>query len=111
MDAKEDHELMGRHFNQWAANERTHWISEHDAAYQGFMAAWEQQAQRHMDAEGVALAIRWYLRCNFMSLKEAAERFEVSSAYLSAIQNGEKSPPDWLLEKIGRRRQAVYVNA
>ncbi|CBV41997.1 hypothetical protein [Halomonas elongata] len=44
MDAKQDHERMCAAFDEWVKDENTHWLSEHDAAYQGFMAAWEMRS-------------------------------------------------------------------
>ncbi|MBR9878640.1 MAG: hypothetical protein GYB17_03900 [Gammaproteobacteria bacterium] len=40
-DAMADHKRMCEAFDEWSQDDSTHWISEQDAAYQGFMAAWE----------------------------------------------------------------------
>lgn len=38
-----DNERMSAAFDAWIIDDMTHWISEQDAAFQGFMAAWEMR--------------------------------------------------------------------
>ena len=43
------------------------------------------------------------LKANELSQKEFAKRFEMSQAYLSAVLNGKRSCPDFILDILRRR--------
>ena len=57
----------------------------------------------------ITIQIRWYIRRNFLSLKDAAKHYGWSAAYLSGIQCGEKPPNKKLLSDMGYEKVDRYL--
>lgn len=43
----------------------------------------------------------WYVRSNFRTNQKAADLFDCSSSFISAVSNGKKEPNEKMLEKMG----------
>lgn len=59
--------------------------------------------------EQVTDKVFWYFRINYKSLKDAAKELGCTSAYLSAMQTGARSPSKEILDKLGIEKKTIYV--
>jgi hypothetical protein len=55
--------------------------------------------------------IFWYFRRNFKTQSEAAEKYQCSTAFISAVATGRKPPTERMLADIGIKKVSGYVDA
>ncbi len=62
-----------------------------------------------MNEKDFLAELRGYIAKHYITRAAAAKAWGFSTAYVSAITTGRKPPPDWLIEKMGYKRERVVT--
>lgn len=62
-----------------------------------------------LSREDVAEEFFWYIRKTYRNLEEAAQKYKVSVAFVSAVQTGKKPPNKEMLADLGLEKITGYI--